>query len=78
MTCSCKEECSRLSAQHKKMTKRTNLVQCLDKAAIAYSMEISAEKSKLITNNASGINTKIKVKDRSLRQSQASSTFAQL
>ena len=37
------------------------LVECLDKAAfIAYSMEISAEKTKLMTNT-SGINTNIKV-----------------
>ena len=32
-----------------------------DKAATAYGMEISAEKTKLITNNTSGINTEIKV-----------------
>ena len=34
-----------------------NLVECLDKAATAYGMEISAEKTKLMTNNTSGINT---------------------
>ena len=32
-----------------------------DKASTAYSMEISAEKTKLMTNNTSGINTEIKV-----------------
>ena len=53
------------------------LVECLDKASKAYGMEISAEKTKLMTNNTSGINTEIKV-NRSLRQSQASSTWAQL
>ena len=37
-----------------------NLIQCLDKASTAYGMEISAEKSKLMTNNTSGINTEIK------------------
>ena len=37
------------------------LVECLDKASTAYGMEISAEKTKLITNNTSGINTEIKV-----------------
>ena len=37
-----------------------NLVECLDKASTAYSMEISAEKIKLMTNNTSGINTEIK------------------
>ena len=51
-----------------------NLVERLDKASTAYGMEISAEKSKLMTNNTSGINTEI----RSLRQSQASNTWAQL
>ena len=38
------------------------LVERLDKASIAYGMEISAEKSKLMTNNTSGINTAITVK----------------
>ena len=37
------------------------LVECLDKAFTAYSMEISAEKTKLMTNNTSGISTEIKV-----------------
>ena len=35
--------------------------QRLDKAYTAYGMEISAEKTKLMTNNTSGINTEIKV-----------------
>ena len=34
-----------------------NLVERLDKASTAYGMEISAEKTKLMTNNTSGINT---------------------
>ena len=38
-----------------------NLVERLDKASIAYGMEISAEKTKVMTNNTSGINTEIKV-----------------
>ena len=38
-----------------------NLVKHLDKAFTAYGMEISAEKTKLMTNNTSGINTEIKV-----------------
>ena len=38
-----------------------NLVDRLDKAAIANGMEISAEKTKLMTNNTSGNNTEIKV-----------------
>ena len=37
------------------------LAECLDKASTAYGMEISAEKTKLMTNNTSGINTEIKV-----------------
>ena len=37
-----------------------NLVERLDKAT-AYSMEISAEKTKLMTNNTSGINAEIEV-----------------
>ena len=36
------------------------LVEHLDKASKVYSMEISAEKSKLMTNNTSGINIGIK------------------
>ena len=54
------------------------LLERLDKASRAYGMEISAEKTKLMTNDTSGINTEIKVNDRGLRQSQASSTWAQL
>ena len=38
-----------------------NLVEYLDKASTVYGMEISAEKTKLMTNNTSGINTEIKV-----------------
>ena len=38
-----------------------NLVERLGKASTAYGMEISAEKTKLMTNNTSGIYTAIKV-----------------
>ena len=38
------------------------LVECLVKASTAYGMEISAEKTKLMTNNTSVINTEVKVK----------------
>ena len=38
-----------------------NLVERLDKACTTYGMEISAKKTKLMTNNTSGINTEIKV-----------------
>ena len=36
------------------------LVEHLNKASIAYCMEISAKKTKLVTDNTSGINTEIK------------------
>ena len=35
------------------------LVERLDKVSTAYGMEISAEKTKLMTNNTSGINTEM-------------------
>ena len=38
-----------------------NLVERLDKISTAYGMEISAEKTKLMTNNTSRTNTEIKV-----------------
>ena len=43
-----------------------NLVERLDKAATADGMEISAEKTKLMTNNTSGINSEIKVNGQKL------------
>ena len=43
-----------------------NLVERLDKASTAYGKEISAEKTKLMTNNASVINTEIKVNGQKL------------
>ena len=38
----------------------------LDKASTAYGMEISAEKTKLLTSNTSGINKEIKVNGQKL------------
>ena len=38
------------------------LVECLDIASTAYDMEISVEKTKLMTNNTSVIKTEVKVK----------------
>ena len=38
-----------------------NLVECLDKASTAYGMEISAEKTKLMTSKTSGINIEIEI-----------------
>ena len=43
-----------------------NLVEHLDKASTAYGMEISTEKTKLMTNNTRGINTEIKVNGQKL------------
>ena len=43
-----------------------NLVERLSKASIAYGMEISADKTKLMTNNTSGVNTEIKVNGQKL------------
>ena len=43
-----------------------NLVERLDKASTAYGMEIGAEKTKLMTNNTSGINTEIKMNEQKL------------
>ena len=43
-----------------------NLVERLDKASTAYGLEISAEKTKLMTDNTSGINTEIKVNGQKL------------
>ena len=42
------------------------LVERLDKASTTNGMEISAEKTKLMTNNTSGINTEIKVNGQKL------------
>ena len=43
-----------------------NLVEHLYKASTAYGTEISAEKTKLMTNNTSGINKEIKVNGQKL------------
>ena len=42
------------------------LVERLDKVSTAYSMEISAEKTKLMTNNTSGLSTEIKLNGQKL------------
>ena len=53
-----------LAGEEEEMAK---LVERLDKGSTAYGMEISAEKTKLITNNTSGINTEIKVNRQKLQ-----------
>ena len=44
----------------------TKLAECLNKASTAYDMEISAEKTKLMTNNTTGIYTEIRVNGQKL------------
>ena len=46
------------------------LVLRLDKASTPYGIEISAKKTKLVTNNTSGINTEIKVNGQKLDKLQ--------
>ena len=56
-----------------------NLVERLDKASTASGMEISAGKTKLMTNNTSGINTEIKINGQKLETiTNFKSTWAQL
>ena len=55
-----------------------NLVECLDKASTAHGMEISAEKTKLMTNNTSGINTEIKVNWQKLETVKTVTSFKYL
>ena len=52
-----------LAGEEEKLVK---LVERLNKASTAYGMEISAENTKLMTNNTSGINTEIKVNGQKL------------
>ena len=42
------------------------LLERFDKASTCYGMEINAEKTKLMTNNTSGINTEVKVNGQKL------------
>ena len=44
----------------------SKLVECLDKASTAYGIEISAEKTKLLAKNTSGINTDTEVNGQKL------------
>ena len=65
------DDISGLAGEEEELTK---LVECLNKASTAYSMEISAEKTKLMTNNTSSINTEIKVSGQKLEKIKASNT----
>ena len=57
------DDIDRLAGEEEELTK---LVERLDKASTAYGMEISAEKTKLMTNNTSCINKEIKVNGQKL------------
>ena len=52
------EDIDGLAGEEEELAK---LVERLDKASTAYGMDISAEKTKLMTNNTSGTNTEIKI-----------------
>ena len=54
------------------------LVEGLDKDSTAYGMEISAERTKLMTNNTSGINTEIKINGQKIETVTSLSTWVQL
>ena len=54
------------------------LVERFDKASTVYGTEISAQKTKLMTNNAGGINTEIEVIEQKLETVTSFSTWAQL
>ena len=54
------------------------LVECLDKVSTAYGMEVSAEKTKLVTNNTSSINTEIKINGQKLESVTSFKYLAQL
>ena len=52
-------------------TELANLVERLDKTSAAYGMQISAEKTKLMTNNINGISSTIKVSGEKLETVQS-------
>ena len=54
------------------------IVECLNKIFTAYSMQISAKKTKLMTNNTSGINTEIKLNGQKLETVTSFNTWTQL
>ena len=58
------DDIDRFAGEEEELAK---LAEHLDKASTAYGMEISVEKTKLMTNNTSGINTEIKVKRQKLQ-----------
>ena len=69
------DEINGLAEEGKELAK---LVERLDKASTAYGMEVSAEKTRLMTNNTSGINTEIKVIGQKLETVRSLSIWAHL
>ena len=59
----CADDIDDLAGEEEELAK---LVQHLDKTSTAYGMEVSAKKTKLMTNNTSGINTEIKINGQKL------------
>ena len=57
------EDIDGLAGEEEELAK---LVECLDKVSTAYGMEISVEKTKLMTHNTSSINTEMKVNGQKL------------
>ena len=62
------DDINNLAGEEEELAK---LVERLGKPSTAYGMEISAEKTKLMTNNTSGINTEIKVNGQKLETVQS-------
>ena len=58
--------------------KLAKLVEGLNKAPVAYGMEVSAKKTKLMTNNTSSINKEIKVNGQNLEAVTSFMYLAQL
>ena len=63
-----------IDAQSEEEQELEALLESLDKTCTRYKMEISAEKTRLVTDSANGILREIKVKGQNLGTVQASST----
>ena len=57
------DDIDKLAGEEKELA---NLIERLDKVSTAYGIEFSAEKTKMVINNASGIKTEIKVNGQKL------------
>ena len=69
------DEIDRLAGEEEELAK---LVERLDKASTAYNIQICAEKTNLMTNNTSGINTEIKVNGKKLETAASFKYWAHL